>query len=148
MADGHFGFTLNLPTQFRDGRKHTVRVRFAGTDVDLANSPGEFLAPGVATPKPATTLEGHLEVAGPDRVIGWAWDPSKPNVPLAVEVMADGKLLAKVTADTPREDLAAAGKGNGRHGFFLSTASLLRDGRKHSFLVRFGGTEVNLTGPK
>lgn len=38
-GEGRHAFQLALPEGFRDGRERAVRVRFAGTDADLAGSP-------------------------------------------------------------------------------------------------------------
>ena len=46
-----------------------------------------------------------------------------PDAALPVEILADGQVIATVTAEDFREDLLAAGKGNGRHGFSFARAA-------------------------
>jgi hypothetical protein len=44
--------------------------------------------------------------------------------PIMLEVLVDDRLVAKVMADCFRQDLADAGKGNGRHGYFIPVEAL------------------------
>jgi hypothetical protein len=62
-------------------------------------------------------VEGSLDVANDQQIAGWAWDSSRPNAPIPVEIFDGTTPLAIVTADLLREDLVAAQKGNGAHGF-------------------------------
>jgi sulfatase maturation enzyme AslB (radical SAM superfamily) len=66
-------------------------------------------------------IEGTLDEAISGTLYGWAWDDSRPNDPVVVDLYDDDTqtLLHSVTAGLPRADLLQAGKGNGRHGFSL-----------------------------
>jgi hypothetical protein len=39
LGDGNHGFDYRIPFRIRDGWPHTIRVTFAGTDIDLGGSP-------------------------------------------------------------------------------------------------------------
>lgn len=65
--------------------------------------------------------DGRLRLtgAGKVRLDGWLHAPDWPGAGVAIEARADGQAIAAVAADAPRADLAAAGIGDGRHGFTL-----------------------------
>lgn len=67
----------------------------------------------------APDIVGAIDVVKGTRIAGWAADRSAPGRRLEVEIRRDGALLATVPAERPREDLARAGVGDGRHGFEL-----------------------------
>lgn len=66
----------------------------------------------------ATVIEGNLERLG-DEVVGWVWSPIEPGRRLPVSVWRGESLVARGTADIMRDDLLAAGKGDGAHGFHV-----------------------------
>ncbi len=53
-------------------------------------------------------------------VVGWAWYPQAPERRVAVEVLADGEVIGGGIADIRREDVAAAGFGDGCYGFSIA----------------------------
>jgi hypothetical protein len=65
-------------------------------------------------------FEGYLDAASETEVAGWVYHGDDANTPLTVEILADGNVIATVLADVFREDLLAAGKGNGNHAFRFS----------------------------
>lgn len=90
--------------------------------------------------------EGYIDLANCEVVDGWAWDPKFPDEPVEVEVRIvnpDGSetLLAVLTADRFRTDLADALGDNGRHGFSLPGADFIPDGEPHTY--RFYARNAN-----
>lgn len=87
--------------------------------------------PARATPPAATAgaslPRGFVEVVAADRVLGWAWDPSRPGDRLRVELRLGETVLAEGVADGAREDLASSGIGDGRHAFSLAVPAAHRD---------------------
>lgn len=69
----------------------------------------------------ARTIEGRVDAVAAARVYGWAWDRSRPDERLSIElrVIEGGKAttLAAAPADRERADLKANGVGDGRHAF-------------------------------
>ncbi len=103
----------------------------------------------VADRSPPAILEGYHDVTNCNGILAWAWDMNRKDEPIRLDVYDGGVLLGSVTADLFREDLMAAGKGNGRHGAFFPVLPQLKDGRTHIIRVRFAGTDVDLlNGPK
>jgi hypothetical protein len=39
MGTGKYGFTFRVPASLRDGKPHSIRVRFHGTNTDLRDTP-------------------------------------------------------------------------------------------------------------
>jgi hypothetical protein len=68
-------------------------------------------------------FEGYIDRVTETEISGWIFDNRFPNQPLAVEILAGNTVLCSLTADTFREDLLAAGKGNGRHAFSFSATA-------------------------
>lgn len=70
---------------------------------------------------PASGFEGSIdevELYGPvARISGWIWQPQEPNEPVNTDIVLNNQTIATTLANVMRDDLKAAGKGNGRHGF-------------------------------
>lgn len=54
-------------------------------------------------------VRGSIDLAGPERVAGWAFDPAAPLETIEVELFIDGRFFASQRADRPRPDLLEAG---------------------------------------
>jgi Hint domain len=67
----------------------------------------------VSTP----TLRGHIDEMGAGRIAGWAQNPDHPDMPVCLDILADGQLIGQVLANRYRADLETAGLGSGRHAF-------------------------------
>ncbi|MFX1298204.1 MAG: hypothetical protein ACFFD2_25540, partial [Promethearchaeota archaeon] len=136
IGDGRHGFFYNIPFYLKNGKEHTILVKFSGTKIDLINSPMQILLMG--------RFEGYLEKINLNTISGWAWDKNNPNTPIKVDIYNSDILLAKVSANIFRPDLLDANIGNGRHGFLYNIPSYLKNGKKHTILVKFSGTKINL----
>ena len=80
------------------------------------------------------------------QISGWAWNANRGNDPVYVNILDGSTLKTVVLADQYRADLAAAGKGNGSHGFSYTVPTSLKNGQWHTISTRFsGGTESPLT---
>ena len=90
---------------------------------------------------------GYLEEATDcQHIVGWAWDKSKPDASVQVELFDGTELLAVVDADLARPDVVAAGAGNGKHGFLFPVPEKLRDRKVHLIRARITGESVYLNG--
>lgn len=89
---------------------------------------------------------GYIEVCSDTLVSGWAWDSDEPGRRLDVAILLDGKPLAQVTARQHREDLKAAGIGDGGYGFSYIPAALI-DTRSVTALVVGTGVELPHLSP-
>jgi membrane protein involved in D-alanine export len=93
----------------------------------------------------AYAYEGQYEKASCEEIGGWAWDATNPQMPVSVDIYADGTLLATVRADLFRQDLADAAKGNGAHAFVYVPPTGVKDGRPHQTVVKISGTPIELS---
>ena len=64
-------------------------------------------------------LRGFVDVAGPDRVAGWAQCEAQPEIPVCLDIAVDGRCVARTLANRYRADLRKAGLGSGTHSFDL-----------------------------
>jgi hypothetical protein len=75
---------------------------------------------------------------------GWAWDPSRPDAPISVDIYDGDKLIRTVLADKFSEPLAKNGIGNGKHGFVFIYPPEMHDGKEHTIRVRISGSNIDL----
>lgn len=96
----------------------------------------------------ATSVEimGHFDYVQDGYAYGWAFVPSQPARRLAIEILADGEVVGHGNAEQFREDLAAAGLGDGRCMFSLKLSHELFDGRIHTLTARDAQTGQPLAG--
>jgi len=134
LGNGSHGFSLATPASLKDGQVHSVSVKFASTNLDLAGTPRAITCTG------APVLQGNHEVADCTRISGWAWDANQPNSAINVDIVDGTTLITTIAADQFRQDLLDAGVGNGNHAFSFTVPASLKDGQTHTMLVRFSGT--------
>lgn len=91
-------------------------------------------------------FEGSLDKVEVSSVGGWAWDGSRPETPIQVEIYDGKTLLTTMTAAEFRDDLKKAGKGDGKHAFNFALPATLRDGQSHAISVRYAGFSSELPG--
>jgi SAM-dependent methyltransferase len=87
---------------------------------------------------------GYIEVCSDTLVSGWAWDSAVPGRRLEIAILLDGKPLAQVTAQRHREDLKAAGIGDGGYGFSYSPAASIGPKSQERVTALVVGTQVEL----
>jgi 4-amino-4-deoxy-L-arabinose transferase-like glycosyltransferase len=107
--------------------------------------------PGAAVPEmprqPA--YEGYHDITGCDAILAWAWDIERPNEAIDIDIYDADVLLATRPATQFRQDLLSAGKGNGAHGLVFPVPATLKDGKRHTIRMKFGGTGIDLqNGPR
>jgi len=73
-------------------------------------------------------LVGTIDAYHDGQLVGWAWDPDDRGRRVAIDVLVNGHIHARFTADALRQDLADAGIGDGRYAFFLPLCDIVRDG--------------------
>jgi hypothetical protein len=88
--------------------------------------------------------EGSVDQIREGIIAGWARDVHRPDIPLTIELLDGGQVIARVRADEFRDDLRAAGKGNGHHGYQLPMPIRLLDGQGHTLRVRIAGSKFEL----
>ena len=150
--DGRACFAIPIPEAYLDGCMRFFDVRPLGEDRPLDGGPIAFdggllsvleLAAdaGAGPAEPPTLVEGLVRFEPPAEIEGWAWAPGEPGLRLRIEILAGSALVATVTAERAHPDAA----GDGRHGFRVDLARLLRYG-PHEITIRAAGAAEPLPG--
>jgi hypothetical protein len=134
-GNGYNGFRYTLPDSLKDGVQHVIHIKYARTDTELINSPRSISCPGKM---------GVVDAINCSTLVGWAWDVSRPNSSVLLNVYDGANLLATTPANVWRPDVYAAGYGTGYYGFSLRPPLQLKDGFKHTVAVRFSDTNTDL----
>ncbi len=75
--------------------------------------------PRAADAPGAGKLRGFVDHVGARGIEGWAQAIEYPDVPVCLDICADGKLIRQVLANRYRRDLERAGIGGGSHSFLF-----------------------------
>jgi hypothetical protein len=132
---------------------HAGEANGADTGTAGARIGGPFMVSEIAELMPVTdpvppAYEGAMDDLSAGVLCGWARDAARPDWPVIVELLDNERPIGRGRADELRQDLVAAGKGSGRHGFRLVLSNTLLDGQSHRLQVRIAGSKFNLpNGP-
>lgn len=140
---GEFRFTILASTRPPRGRAVGLRPPLPGCAAGTTLTQ-EFVINvdclGSRCPSQVGDFEGYFDGADCDTVWGWAWDKNQPDAPIFVNIYADGHgLIGTAPAEHFRQDLLAAGKGDGRHAFVFNLPPELKDGGTRAIRVAFAG---------
>ena len=80
-------------------------------------------------------VTGYVDACDDGLLLGWAARAGDP-APVTIEVLCDGVSLGVATARIYREDLKAAGIGDGRHGFAFTVPAATRARGRYVLDVR------------
>ncbi len=83
-----------------------------------------------------TPMPGAVDIATPDAIAGWAWDPANPDEPIEVEILDGESRIAVVKAELLRPDLVKFGNGGCRYGFRIALNRTLLPLARHTLTVR------------
>ncbi|WP_425065285.1 glycosyltransferase [Reyranella sp.] len=123
---GH-GFVLPLWNKWekmlRKPSEKNVLLRIKDTRTTLAS----FSARRDPSDLQAAGFDGHCDIVDAN-LQGWVWRPADPQNTVDVSVFVDGSFLSRTTASLMRDDLKAAGVGDGGYGFRIPLPKSLRDG--------------------
>lgn len=89
---------------------------------------------------------GVLDEGNSRSAHGWVYDCEKPAAAVGVEVLIDGSIVACVTADRYRSDLALLLPGGGRHGFQIDMSNIAAQPSStvRSATVRIAGESIEI----
>lgn len=116
-GDGCYGFHMALPID--GGQPFQVRV---------ANTMFALPAAETSEDLPGPLSRGAVDQAFGLTIKGWCWTPLDAGRVLSVTALLDGQPVATASAGEFRADLAAAGIGDGYHGFVIRLPPALADG--------------------
>ena len=138
VSERHSACVLREVVPFEAG-KHRLTITWPGPGssldlLELTPECGQLPGAGGGNPKPI--YEGNFEKATDVALVGWAWDSTRPDEPITIEVFDGLTKVASIVADQFRADLRNAGKGSGKHGFLLPLPTQLKDGKTHTLSIR------------
>ncbi|WP_159997286.1 glycosyltransferase family 2 protein [Roseomonas sp. 18066] len=122
-------FSMTLPHNLSDGAEHSVAVRFAASGTLLG---------GPLAVRLDTAQEGMLQLGADGQLVGWAVDRNQPG-PVAVEILADGAVIAELLAEALHPVLTGPAYNDGRCAFQLPLPPALQDGHLHFVSARIKG---------
>ncbi|SLN62128.1 hypothetical protein [Pseudooctadecabacter jejudonensis] len=89
-------------------------------------------------------VRGNVDGAQGDALFGWAQLTAEPTRRLRVGLFARGAMLAETVANIHRDDLEAAGIGDGRHAFAIHLSAAIKD----LVLANGGQADIKVIDPK
>jgi GT2 family glycosyltransferase len=139
FGDGFSAFDVPLPPHPDPLAARTVAVRLAGTATHLAGSPVSI--------NPVPGIAGMFDTVHGMAAHGWAFDRTRPDTPLNVEVVGpDGEILGAGPASSFRGDLLDAGIAGGMCSFKIDIAPHFERLLGRDIVVRIAGTGLILPG--
>ena len=91
-------------------------------------------------------LLGKVEWGDHAVISGWAWLTDFPNIPVVLEVVDEGEVIAVAVADRFRSDLRRVGVGDGCHAFHVELSRPLDPQRAHHLVIRRAADGLPLSG--
>ena len=146
-GNGKHSITWPVPVQLKDRNKHDLVIKFHGTDIVL---PRQTSAPASITcnlDADPSAYEGYVDGINCQQIVAWGWDINRPNDAVTFDFYDGKSLVGTATASAFRQDLVDAGKGNGKHNVTWPVPVKLKDGKKHDIIIKFHGTEIELSRP-
>jgi subtilisin len=135
--NGAHGFSISTPEAFKDGKAHTIRLRYETSTSTVTNGSKSITC--------GPSYVGNLDTASCSNIIGWAADRNRLNTSIRVKIFDGEKLLQTVTANLLRPDVGSVLKDNGLHGFNLATPAVFKDGKPHTVRLRYEDSNTSLS---
>lgn len=136
-------FEFEVPGGLSPLERHVLEVRRVEDHSMLANTPWMLdqaeMQPlqAIVAAYPASPLKGYVDTVSRDRLAGWAFSPATPDVPVALQILDNGQLVASVTANALRPDVRNAGAcPTARCGFDVLFPAALSPFTRHVIEVR------------
>jgi GT2 family glycosyltransferase/glycosyltransferase involved in cell wall biosynthesis len=129
-------FSLNVPTECRVNAPQTFDFYINNHPVPEARMTRYLSRPD---PEFAARIDGLRQFC----CIGWAIDKNNPDQPVMVELLHEGEVIGRGTADTYRKDLARNNIGDGHAGFAIRLPRAFCNGNKFKLQLRIvGASEI------
>ena len=96
----------------------------------------DSLPSSASVPGALPVFRGRVECVRDGIVCGWAWQPEAPDNRVRLQVLVDGEVVARGTANKQRHSLADAGIGDGCHAFEIRLPKRLARTSSHGLCVQ------------
>jgi hypothetical protein len=124
-------------------RDQETSTNFNGK-VSPSTAPDSNTAPTSQTERRANPA-GYIDRADCNALSGWVLDKDRPEDPVQLELLADGKSQGKFRASAQfRKDLLDAKIGTGNYAFVYPIPNSLKDGSPHAIALKVEGTSYEL----
>lgn len=140
IGDGFHGFAIDVAGF--EGDLRGMVIRRVDTGEVISQQPVTILSTDKERQDVNRRWTGVVDYVDGGVVAGWVIDQEFPNLPVSLVVHTDTGETATGLADIYREDLAAIGKGNGRHGFRIA---LSNPNYRGTITVRIAASGTSLT---
>lgn len=138
IGDGFCGLAIPLPPDVIARRdEHDLSLRVAGTGVMIT----------ARTHVRKSAYLGSVDGLELGVLSGWALNPADPATPVALDIMVDAKLLDRISADQPRDDVAQR-YGTALCGFRWVVPPELAGAGPERIAVRIANTSTILSWQK
>ncbi|AQS90707.1 hypothetical protein A0U94_06690 [Gluconobacter albidus] len=125
IGDGYHAFCFNVLGGLPSGQPIQIEAREARGGAELEGSPCIIELPAEArevTALAAVQTEkraGFLDIVERRYIAGWAWDESKPENSVGIQVIVNDRILINSIANRYRGDIKECGIGTGNYGFVI-----------------------------
>ncbi|HEY3738696.1 MAG TPA: hypothetical protein VGL53_02570, partial [Bryobacteraceae bacterium] len=136
--NGLHGFSLQVPSAYKNGAAHTLQVHYESTASEVGQ-------PFTLTCG-STNYLGFVDSASCSGISGWAADLNRLNTSITVSLWDGATQIASTTANSSRPDVGAAIGDNGVHGYSLQLPSAYANGVSHALQVHFESSSTQLIG--
>ena len=146
------GIQFPLPKAVLDGKRHSFQLGLVPSGTRFPQTPVLLSADRSPEPIPETSSSTHrykgviggIEYVGAGKVTGWVFDLERPDTPLPLCLLVDGKEVGWTLANLYRDELRSVNLGDGRKGFHFTVPMYLRNGRDHRLQLRVLGRDLYL----
>jgi hypothetical protein len=138
--NGLHGFSLQLPSAYKNGAAHTLQVHYESTA-------SEVVPPVTLTCGSTTNYAGNVDSATCTGINGWVADRNRPNTSITVSLWDGSTQIASTTANASRSDVGTYLSDNGLHGFSLQLPAAYKNGAAHSLQVHYESTASEVGSP-
>jgi hypothetical protein len=136
FGDGYCGLSIPLPLEsLGDRQEYDLSLRVAGTGISIT--------PPISIRK--SGFLGHVDGYEDGILRGWAVNVGDAATPAAIDILIDGKFVARVSADQPRDDVAQH-YGARLCGFEWVVPREVADGAPRRLAARITNTSTFLPG--
>ncbi len=139
-------FEAQLPAELFDGKERVVSLHFGSNSLELEGSRHSLIFAPTPQKERTQAVKGHVDAMRGLFLTGWAFDPENPDTPVTVELLSNGKTIARAQANLFRGDLQQLKFGSGHCAFALRLPADLFDDKQHQLAVRELTTSTNLPG--
>jgi hypothetical protein len=159
IGDGRHGFRFSVPAGSPRAGRRRIRVEAEEVTLPVTASFGTdprqsiwkesaLFVDGSARASGEPSVLGHVEAVQDDVVSGWAYCPAAPEWRVSVNVLLDGRHIGGASANLERPQLAAAGIGDGFHGFQVALPTAQDESGSHTLRVEAASGVLLTPAPK